>query len=67
MIMQSIRNFIGGLVKSFSGKDYLREIHQCEKCGRPSFTNMCQFCETTEAYNKHYSDAKPTDREDVYK
>ena len=67
MIIQSIRNFIGGLVKSFSGKDYLREIHQCERCARPAFTNVCQFCETTEAYRKHYSDAKPSDREDVYK
>ena len=49
-------NFINGLRKSFdfnsSGEDYLREIHQCEKCGRPSFTNMCQYCETTEAYRK---------------
>ena len=50
--MQSIRNFIGGLVKSFSGKDYLREIYQCERCARPSFTTMCQYCETTEAYRK---------------
>ena len=51
-------NFINGLYKSFSGKDYLREIYQCEKCAKPSFTNMCQFCETTEAYNKHYDKEK---------
>ena len=57
-MIESIRNFIGGLVKSFSGEDYLREIHQCEKCGRPSFTNVCQFCETTEAYRKYYDKKK---------
>ena len=50
MIRQSIHNFIGGLKKSFSGKDYLREINQCDKCGKPSFFNSCLKCETEEAY-----------------
>ena len=51
-IMGILTNFINGLRKSFSGEDYLREIHQCERCARPSFTTMCQYCETTEAYRK---------------
>ena len=50
--MGILTNFINGLRKSFSGKDYLSEIHQCEKCARPSFTTVCQYCETTEAYRK---------------
>ena len=45
-----IVNFINGLKKSFSGKDYLREINQCDKCGKPSFFNSCLKCETDEAY-----------------
>ncbi len=36
MIRQSIHNFIGGLKKSFSGKDYLREINQCDKWRKTS-------------------------------
>lgn len=57
-------NFINGLYKSFSGEDYLREIYQCEKCAKPSFTNMCQFCETTKAYRNHYSDLQTRDYKD---
>ena len=45
-----IRNFINGLKKSFSGKDYLREINQCAKCGRPSFFDSCLKCEVDDAY-----------------
>ena len=33
-------NFINGLYKSFSGKDYLREIYQCEKCAK-LYQNCC--------------------------
>lgn len=54
MIRQSIHNFIGGLKKSFSGKDYLRDINQCNKCGKPSFFNSCLKCETDEAYEGYY-------------
>ena len=45
-----IKEFINGLRKSFSGKDYLREINQCDKCGKPSFFASCLKCETDEAY-----------------
>lgn len=45
-----LTNFINGLKKSFSGKDYLREINQCDKCGKPSFFGSCLKCETDEAY-----------------
>jgi hypothetical protein len=45
-----ISNFIIGLKKSFSGKDYLREINQCDKCGKPSFFDSCLKCEVDEAY-----------------
>jgi hypothetical protein len=50
MIVNSIKGFINGLKKSFSGKDYLREINQCDKCGKPSFFGSCLKCETDEAY-----------------
>lgn len=50
MIRQSLHNFIGGLRKSFSGKDYLRDINQCEKCGKPSFFSTCLKCEVDDAY-----------------
>jgi hypothetical protein len=45
-----ISNFIIGLKKSFSGKDYLREINQCDKCGKPSFFDSCLKCEVDDAY-----------------
>lgn len=45
-----IKEFINGLRKSFSGKDYLRDINQCDKCGKPSFFGTCLKCETDEAY-----------------
>ena len=48
--MNIFTNFINGLRKSFSGKDYLREINQCNSCGRPSFFNSCLKCETDDAY-----------------
>lgn len=50
--MSILTNFINGLRKSFSGKDYLREINQCEKCGKPSFFGSCLKCETDEAYRE---------------
>jgi len=43
-------NFIEGLKKSFSGKDYLREINQCHTCGKPSFFGNYLKCEIDEAY-----------------
>ena len=45
-----IVNFVKGLKKSFDGKDYLREINQCDKCGKPSFFASCLKCETDDAY-----------------
>lgn len=45
-----LKGFVTGLKKSFSGKDYLREISQCDTCGKPSFFANCLKCETDEAY-----------------
>ena len=50
--MSIFTNFLDGLKKSFDGKDYLRNIPQCSKCGKPSFCVMCQYCETELAYRK---------------
>ena len=50
VVFKMFRNFIKGLKKSFDGKDYLRDINQCDKCGKPSFFNSCLKCETDEAY-----------------
>ncbi len=50
--MSIFTNFVNGLKKSFSGKDYLRNISQCSECGKPSFCVMCQYCETKNAYEK---------------
>ncbi len=50
--MSIVSNFINGLRKSFSGKDYLREINQCNSCGRPSFFGSCLKCETDDAYRR---------------
>ena len=52
MVNNILRNFIKGLKKSFDGKDYLRNIPQCDECGKPSFCVTCQFCETANAYKK---------------
>lgn len=49
-LWQSLRNFVRGLQKSFSGKDYLRDINQCKACGKPSFFASCLKCETDDAY-----------------
>ncbi len=46
-----LKEFINGLRKSFSGKDYLREINQCDKCGKPSFSKWCMICEVEQRYN----------------
>ena len=48
--MGIVSNFIKGLKKSFNGKDYLRDINQCDKCGKLSFFSSCLKCETDEAY-----------------
>jgi hypothetical protein len=50
--MSILTNFINGLRKSFDGKDYLRNIPQCDQCGKPSFCVTCQFCETNDAYRE---------------
>ena len=55
MVDNILRNFIKGLKKSFDGKDYLRNISECNECGKPSFCVTCQFCETTNAYKKSKS------------
>ena len=51
-----LRNFVLGLKKSFSGKDYLRDINQCDKCGKPSFFDSCLYCKTKEDYEKSNKD-----------
>jgi hypothetical protein len=48
--MKLFEGFINGLKKSFSGKDYLREINKCNKCTKPSFFSTCLKCEMDEAY-----------------
>ena len=48
--MKLLDGFINGLKKSFSGRDYLRNINQCDSCGKPSFFSNCLKCETDEAY-----------------
>ena len=45
-----LSGFIKGLKKSFSGRDFLRDINQCDKCGSPSFFDSCLKCETDDAY-----------------
>jgi len=56
--MSIITNFINGLKKSFNGKDYLRDINQCEICGRPSFMPTCLYCSTKAAYRKSEEESK---------
>ena len=54
--MSIFTNFINGLRKSFSGKDYLRDVDICVVCNRPSFSTTCLQCETDGAFrqsNKH--------------
>ena len=53
-----ISNFIIGLKKSFDGKDYLRNISQCDTCGKPSFFDSCLKCETDDAYRGWNKDKK---------
>jgi hypothetical protein len=48
--MGFLTGFIEGLRKSFGGRDYLRDINQCDMCGRPSFFSSCLKCEMDEAY-----------------
>ena len=48
--MSIFTNFINGLKKSFSGKDYLRDINRCKICYKPSFFSTCLKCETDDAY-----------------
>jgi len=45
-----LSGFLNGLKKSFSGRDFLRDINQCEKCGKPSFFSSCLKCEVDDAY-----------------
>lgn len=53
-------NFINGLKKSFSGKDYLRDLHQCDICAKPSFSAWCQWCEVKKRYEDSDGDKKWT-------
>ena len=48
--MNIITNFINGLKKSFSGKQYLRKLNRCDMCGKDSFMYRCLACEVDEAY-----------------
>lgn len=48
--MTIFTNFIDGLKKSFSGKQYLRDLNKCERCGKPSFFKWCLYCETEFRY-----------------
>ena len=57
-MLSIITGFINGLKKSFSGKDYLRNINQCDKCGKPSFFKSCLKCETDEAYRGYGNHGK---------
>lgn len=47
--------FVRGLKKSFSGKQYLRELSKCNRCGKPAYSGkICQFCEMKDVYDgKH--------------
>ena len=37
-------------MKSFNGKDYLRELNKCDTCGKDSFFASCLKCEVDRAY-----------------
>jgi|FLOH01.1.fsa_nt_gi ribosomal protein L37E len=51
--MGILLNFINGLKKSFDGKDHLREISNCEKCGNKSYLEkLCLYCSTEQFYIK---------------
>lgn len=56
--MSIFTNFINGLKKSFDGKDHLRDINQCEACGRPSFMPTCLYCSTKAAYRISEEESK---------
>ena len=45
-----LSGFLTGLKKSFSGRDFLRNVNQCVNCGKPSFFSTCLKCETDDAY-----------------
>ena len=47
-----LSGFLNGLRKSFSGKDFLRDVYKCEICGKPSFFGSCLKCETDDAYRR---------------
>ena len=53
-----IRGFIEGLKKSFSGKNYLREINTCRRCDKPCFFDSCLKCEVDEAYRGYERNGK---------
>jgi hypothetical protein len=55
--MSILTNFINGLKKSFDGKDYLRNISQCDQCGKPSYCVTCLYCETKRSYDDENSKA----------
>tara|TARA_R110002126_G_scaffold130753_3_gene274294 strand:- start:618 stop:854 length:237 start_codon:yes stop_codon:yes gene_type:complete len=50
--MSIIHNFINGLKKSFSGKQYTREIFTCKACGSPVYVDsICSYCRTCIDYD----------------
>ena len=56
--MNVITKFINGLRKSFDGKDHLRDIYQCDTCGKPSWSNQCQICQLKDVYDGKYDKKK---------
>ena len=57
-IINDMKSFVNGLKKSFSGRDYLRDICQCDKCGKPSFSTTCLYCETVRSYDDENNKTK---------
>jgi hypothetical protein len=47
-----LSGFLNGLRKSFSGKDFLRDVYKCKVCNEPSFFGSCLKCETDDAYRR---------------
>lgn len=47
---QVLMNLYNNIKKLFIEKDYLRNMKQCNRCGKPCLFNSCLSCETDEAY-----------------
>ena len=59
--MSIFTNFINGLRKSFSGKQYTRDLNVCVTCGEPAFTNMCGYCRSVSHYKISEEQARRKD------